>query len=291
MRKILILCDVIGWAWDIKAKQIKKHLSDEFDITLQYRSHSEKIDRSGYDIYFTFECNHVHLMDGVPAEKKITGVTAHTYVNYRDYVGLLNKAKTVHANSVILVNELKRIHKNVFYVPNGVDETLFPYVERDITQPFTVSYAGKDNKYKGLPDVIKPACKKAEVELITQACKHNHPNRIDHCKMPDFFSNSDCVLVASDTDGTPNQLLEAASTGRTFIGNVIGNIPEFVNEGVNGFMIQDKRDIKSYVEKLVWLKEHREECKQMGIEARKTIEEGWTWKKQAENYRETFRSI
>jgi glycosyltransferase involved in cell wall biosynthesis len=90
-------------------------------------------------------------------------------------------------------------------------------------------------------------------------------------------------------DGTPNQLLEAASTGRTFVANKIGNVPEFVNEGVNGFMVQ--REVAVYVDKLNWMKEHREEVRQMGIEARKTVEEAWTWKIQAENYRQLFRKV
>jgi len=82
-------------------------------------------------------------------------------------------------------------------------------------------------------------------------------------------------------------LLESAARGRTFIGNKIGNIPEFVKDGVNGFLVE--RKVEAYVDKLNWLKTHREECKQMGIEARKTIEEGWTWKIQTENYRKMFK--
>jgi len=292
LRKVLMFVDVQNWAWDIKAKQIKKYLSDEFDLEIQYRSRSEKIDRNKYNIYFTFEINQIHLLDGINEDKKISGVTAHTYINYRDYVGLLKKSSTVHANSVILVEELKKLHPNVWYVPNGVNEELFAYSERDINQEFTVGYVGKNNSYKGLPDIIEPACQGAKVKLVSQACKHNHKNRIDHNCMPNYYKDIDCILVASMTDGTPNQLLEAASVGRTFVGNRIGNIPEFVNEGVNGFMSEGKeRIIEWYMSKLVWLKEHREECKQMGIEARKTVEEGWTWKIQAENYRAMFRSI
>jgi len=90
-------------------------------------------------------------------------------------------------------------------------------------------------------------------------------------------------------DGTHNQLLEAAARGRTFIGNKIGNIPEFINKGINGYMVE--RDISQYVKKLEELKNDREKCREMGMEARKTIEEGWTWKIQAENYRKMFREL
>jgi len=290
LKKVLLYADVPDWAWGIKARQIQKYLSDEFEITIQYRSQKEKIERI-YDIYFSFEINQVHLFDGIPSNKKISGVTAHTYVNFRDYPGLLKKCDNVHANSRMLVEELTKLHPCVWYVPNGVDEELFMYQERDINQEFTVGYAGKNNKYKGLEDVIRPACEKAKVKLVTQACKHNERNRLPHTHMPDFFANIDLVMIASDTDGTPNQMLEGASTGRTFIGNRRGNIPEFVNDSINGFMISDKKNTAEYIDKLIFLKENREACKQMGIAARKTIEEGWTWKTQAENYRKMFRSI
>ena len=122
--------------------------------------------------------------------------------------------------------------------------------------------------------------------MVTQACKYKDSNKIDHLLMPGYYGDIDVVLIASDMDGTPNQLLEAASVGRTFIGNDIGNVPEFVVEGVNGFMVE--RGVDAYVEKLVWLRDHREECKVMGIEARRTVEKGWTWQMQAERYREMF---
>jgi glycosyltransferase involved in cell wall biosynthesis len=106
--------------------------------------------------------------------------------------------------------------------------------------------------------------------------------------MPLFYEDIDVILIASDMDGTPNMLLEAAATGRAFIGNKIGNIPEFYT-GKNGFMIDKKFDL--YVDKLRWMQENREAVQQMGIEARNSIEQGWTWKIQAQNYKSMFMEI
>ena len=196
---------------------------------------------------------------------------------------------TIHANSMLLQKELQEHFPNrkVWYLPNGVDEDKFSYTKKDEKLPFKACYVGKNTKRKGYDDYIKPACKKAGVELKDQTCRFNSHNVIKHSDMPNFYNDVDVVLIASDMDGTPNQLLEAAARGRTFIGNKIGNVPEFVKDGVNGFLVT--REIKSYVEKLKWLKEHKEECRRMGEEARKTIEESWTWKIQAENYRKMFR--
>ena len=66
-------------------------------------------------------------------------------------------------------------------------------------------------------------------------------------------------------------------------------MPEFIRPGYNGFLVD--MDIKSYVEKLKYLNDHRDHLIEMGKNARKTVEEGWTWKIQSENYRKMFHSI
>jgi len=140
---------------------------------------------------------------------------------------------------------------------------------------------------KGINEFIKPACDKAKVALKSIIGGYQRPDLTPQEEMPDFYTGIDCICIASDKDGTPNMLLEAAATGRTFIGNKIGNVPEFVREGENGFLLEE-RDVDLYVEKLRWLKNHRIECWKMGYEARRTIERDWTWKKMAENYRAMF---
>lgn len=283
IRRIIMLVDVHGWAWDNKAQQVKKYLDKEHEICINYLS--DPVGRSfGDELYFTFECNQ-HMFDMVPDQRPyISGVTAHTYINMRGYRAILGGAVATHANSMLLYEEIKQFNRNCHYLPNGVDEDLFRYRHRDIGEGFTVGYVGKTIPRKGFDEYIVPACRKAGVNLVTRACKYKDANKVDHRLMPKFYAGVDVVIIASDMDGTPNQLLEAASTGRTFIGNRIGNIPEFVEDGVNGFMVE--RDVDAYVEKLIWLRDNRESCRQMGVCARKTVEREWTWRTQAERYKE-----
>ena len=112
---------------------------------------------------------------------------------------------------------------------------------------------------------------------------------IPHSEMPMIYNQMDCFVVASIEDGTPNPALEAAACGRPIISNNIGNMPEFIKDGYNGFIVP--RKIGAYVEKIRYFKETRNELIRMGNNARKTVMESWTWKKQAENYRAMFREI
>jgi len=280
--KINILIDSPVWCWNTKSINIKKWLSDDFDIDITFEWNQNA------DVYFSYERR-------LPNRKAkyITGITAHVYNNIPNFEQIMKNANAIHANSILLFNKIKYLNNNCHYVPNGIDEKQFEFFERNIKEEFTACYVGKDIKRKGLRDIIIPACQKADVKLKTQVAKHNSTNRINYEDMPKFYHDIDCVVIASDYDGTPNFLIEGGSIGRTFIGNNIGNVPEFYIDGneKNGIMISDKNNVNEYVKALKYLKENREECRQMGIKARETIEKSWTWKNQAENYRKMFWSV
>ena len=104
-----------------------------------------------------------------------------------------------------------------------------------------------------------------------------------------IYQQADVFIVSSETDGTPCGALEAAACGRPIISNAIGNMPEFIKDGYNGFIVP--REVNAYIEKLKYLKENRDKLIEMGANARKTVEEGWTWKIQSENYRKMFKTI
>jgi glycosyltransferase involved in cell wall biosynthesis len=282
--RINIMVDVKGWAWWNKAIQLKKWLSDDFDIEIVFG------DDHDCDLFFSFERDRPKDY----AIKYISGITAHVWNNIPNFKKTMIEATAIHANSILLFNEVKHLNCNCYYIPNGVDEKQFYFKERDITKPFTVGYVGKDHPRKGLRNIIIPACENAGVELKIQACRFDSKNKIDHSNMPDFYHDIDCVMIASNMDGTPNMLLEAASCGRTFIGNIIGNVPEFWNgersssDDLNGVMFTGSVNVQTYTSLLKELKKNRKKCQKMGIMARKEIEKGWTWKIQAENYRKMF---
>lgn len=289
--KILMLIDVPGWAWEFKTNQIIKHLQNEFEFTVHHPGLGRIDPSAKYDLYFTYECNQVGKLWewGIPSEEIVTGVTSHTFVNYPNYKKHLEGSKALHANSKLLLEELADFKLPKYYLPNGVDEKLFPYVKRDINDIFRAGFVGKPHR-KGIKEIIEPACKKAGVELKALVGGVQEAGRIPHSEMPKFYQDIDVVLIASTKDGTPNMLLEAAATGRTFIGNKIGNVPEFFEEDENGFMLP-ARDIKLYVEKIEWMRDNRLKCAKMGIEARRTVEMDWTWKIQSEAYRKMFREV
>jgi glycosyltransferase involved in cell wall biosynthesis len=194
------------------------------------------------------------------------------------FLHLARKCSAIGANNIKSLNDLKTIwQKKTFYAPRGVDPDIFYPMTTSFKRKdkFTVAYVGKPVPEKGLESIIRPACKKAGVELIIN--DRNYENALSPQQMNKFYNQADVYLVASTIDGTPNPALEAASCGKPIIANAIGNMPEFIRDGENGFMVDLKMD--KYIQKLLWMKTNQMKSFEMGQEARKTILRKWTWEK------------
>ena len=288
--KVLIVVDVYGWAWYIKSLQLKKYLSDDFDIDIVWVVGKNRVTRIplNYDAYITYGYGFIDLLAPISRNKKSTGVTAHREPSQMPKViSKMKRAKYVHANSMLLYYELyEHGIENVYYLPNGVNENLFketnpiPVDNDDIV----VGHVGKKSNRKGQNTYIIPAIKEAKAKSVIHLNKYN--NAVPHHKMVDIHNSYDFFICASLEDGTPNGALEAAACGRPILSNKIGNMPELIKNGYNGFLVDKK--VKNYVRKIKWFRLHREKMIQMGKNARETIEKEWTWRIQSERYRKMF---
>jgi hypothetical protein len=288
--RVLFISDVKGWAWWIKSQYLKKHLSDEFEIDIKCvigNGCGAPINFKKHDLFFTYGYSYIHLLMGIPKIRRVTGVTAHRPRNV--IYSRMKQAGHVHANSMMLLRELHNMgFNNAYYVPNGVDEELFkPIKPVGQNKQLVVGHVGKECPAKGQREIILPAIKRAGAKSFTNMVTWQ--NKRPHNEMPLVYQDMDVFLVASVEDGTPNPALEAASCGRPIISNRIGNMPEFIKDGYNGFLVD--RNIERYVDKIKYFQENPEELVRMGNNSRKTVEEEWTWKKMSDNYRYMFRNI
>jgi len=281
--KIMILCDLEGWAWDIKSKQIQKWLEPYYDIDIEYACFKKNVqlDRNKYDLLFVYGFAFTnHLLNKQNKNKCISGVTAHRKKN--QIQSAMNSVGHHHANSVLLYNELKKMGKKPFYVPNGVDEKLFfpikPLYHR--RSYLSVGHIGKKSPNKNQTSFLEPIIK--SMRLSYQPHYNDYSNAIPHDKMIHKYQYFDIFIAASSEDGTPNGLLEAGACGRPTIINHIGNAPQLIKDGYNGFIVDMKPE--AYKEKIQWCMNHPKEVIKMGENGLKEIREKWTWKLMSRNY-------
>jgi len=295
--KILLCSDVKNWAWAKKCTEIQTHLSDEFHIEIIHLLETRTGIRQGdFDLYLTFGWSYVSHTRLAPRNRCISGMTAHKGKGFltTNIIPAMKKVDWHHANSILLKNELEKYDiENVFYVPNGVNEDIFrPVVpikpqRSNLVALHVGKKCGHESDVKGQKRFIEPSCEQAGIKYIGHY--NNYKTALTTQEMVSLYQQADVFLVSSETDGTPCGALEAAACGRPIISNAIGNMPEFIKDGYNGFLVP--RVVDAYVEKLKYLKENRDKLIEMGNNARKTVEEGWTWKIQAENYRKMFQTI
>jgi len=287
--KIVFVCDVEGWAWWLKSKYLKKYLEEYYkiDIVCLYGNNRQPLDRNKYDLYFTYGHSFIDKLSSIPFNKRITGVTAHRPDSLLE--PQMKKAAVIHANSVLLYNIVKKYHNLVYYVPNGVDHKLFrpvkPILEK--RDNIIVGHVGKLSPRKGQQDYIIPAIQKAGADKLLHL--NNYQDKISHDKMYEIYQALEVFIVASSEDGTPNPALEAAACGRPIISNKIGNMPELIIDGYNGFIVE--KEINAYVEKIKYLRKNRDKLIEMGNNVRKSIEETWTWDLMYKNYIYMFDQI
>lgn len=88
----------------------------------------------------------------------------------------------------------------------------------------------------------------------------------------EVFQNSDVLILPSYHEGLPMSILEAMSYGLPIISTPVGGIPEAVEDGVNGFLIQPG-DSKALAEKIDLLANDKELREKMGRESYKIAKE------------------
>lgn len=286
MKKIMIIADVPNWAWGIKASYLRKYLSKQFDIYIWYLDHNRKRSiPSNMDLYLTFHPHHIDFLKHINKDRKITGVTGVScFPKWIDGKYFNNEVAAIHANSIGLLNMLRGKHKKIYYVPNGVDCNLFESQSFVEHKKLVVGFVGKASLIKGVNDFIIPAVKQSKNTRLTTRI-NGWSRAIPQKALAKFYKFIDVYIVASEMEGTPNPALEAAACGRTIVANRVGNMPEFIQEGKNGFLIP--RKIDSYVEKLEFLQDNRGLIKELGRQARLTALK-WDWKIQVKNYEKMF---
>lgn len=160
-----------------------------------------------------------------------------------------------------LMEKLKSMiqQTNVCYIPNGVDTELF-------NRKFVVGFVStKDSVgHKGLP-LIQQACQELGLEL-----KIMHERYLPHERMPEFYREIDCLVLASLSEGCSNPTLEALAMNKPVLSTRVG-----IADELDGVTIIDRNveSIKAALNKL---------------SGRRMILENFTWKKIAAQYRSLY---
>ncbi len=92
-----------------------------------------------------------------------------------------------------------------------------------------------------------------------------------------FYSGLDFYLCLSRIEGGPNPVLESMSCGVKVISTAVGIVPELVEEGKTGFLVDGDDYLERVPALLTELKEGRMDCRALSVHARDRILKGRAW--------------
>jgi glycosyltransferase involved in cell wall biosynthesis len=182
--------------------------------------------------------------------------------------------------------------EKVFLVPFGVDgENFNPVPKRD--KVFRVIHCGALSIRKGVQYLLQAfhelALKDAELWLIgTHASEiepylkqYGGPNvqlrgTFPQAQLFEQYSQGSVFCLASIEEGFGMVISQAMACGLPAIVTPNTTGGDIVRDGVDGFVIPI-RDVRALKERISWLYENQERCREMGESARKQIQGGFTW--------------
>ena len=297
---VLFLVDSPNWAHDFKADHLMRALKDGYLMRKRCQSEVAASDIAWADLIVAFywkQFNDENMQRLIPAfrenrHKLLIGISSHQELmgKWREPgLSLLRElAAGIFVNNLLLCREYRsQFEQPFFYTPNGVDTAFFtPGGNERRGGSLRVGWAGSLTNHgpmRGYDDYIVPAVQMVEgVELVTAA-------REDQWRGPeqmrDFYRSLDVYICASSAEGTPNTCLEAAACGVPLVTTRVGNMPELVRDGANGFFIE--RDVCDIAEKLSSLRDIPGLRKHLGQAIRASVME-WDWDRRAQHYRAMF---
>jgi glycosyltransferase involved in cell wall biosynthesis len=202
-------------------------------------------------------------------------------------------ASAVFVNNLLLYRQYQPLLKiPTFYTPNGVDTGFFmPETNKAPSPLLRVGWAGSlrnrgPGDHRGYHEFIVPAAAAVErVELLTAARedKWRGPE-----EMREFYRSLDVYVCASRTEGTPNPCLEAAACGVPLLTTCVGNMPELVRPGINGFFVE--RDVDDIARGLRTLRDDSSLRTAMSRQIHQDIQ-AWDWSLRSRAYRNMFQEM
>ena len=96
-------------------------------------------------------------------------------------------------------------------------------------------------------------------------------------KLPRLYQAADVFAFSTFYENLPFAVLEALSTGLPVVTTNVGGIPEMIEDGKNGFLVEPSNS-RELADRILYCLEHPAAASEMALLARKTIENQFDWR-------------
>lgn len=301
MPRLRILYDVDGWAYHTRARALRKYAPADFEVSMAafrdaagVRDVGAVLGDQPVDLVLVLDVNRAGRVREALRERswpaKVIGTwnngwpheLPHLYQGYRN------------ADCMIFNNrecwERTGRWPETCVIPNGVDLDVFRVTRPLETRRPRVLWTGSElyRQLKGYDDLILPLRKRLEaqgVECDVRLVDSFGRNRWTPEEMAEWYDSGTVLVCASEAEGTPNPALEAAACGCVIVSTRVGNMPDLIRSGANGYLVQ--RDLEALFEGVqAALAQYEVLARQMQEDIR-----WWGWAERSQPYFALFREL
>lgn len=289
------LYDVKGWAYYWRCKALEKYCPKDFKFTMGV-DYGAQLKREPHDILLQLAYSYAK-----PARNHIDKLTKRRrrpllVCSYNVGWGYADKWLTDtmrHADFTIINNremweKAGKLPKTI-NISNGVDGDTFRPIVPIKKRPVKVLWVGSEGHrvVKGYDDYVLPMIDKLKANGIEVDARltNSHKAPMTHSEMADWYNTGSIYLVTSKTEGTPNPALEAASCGCVIVSTKVGNMPELIKNGINGYLCE--RNMDDLYNAILKAADNRVK---LGDRMLNDIED-WHWVNRSKVYYDLFRKL
>ena len=293
-KKVLIIGDVRGWAFDRFYQGFKKN-SKEWDVHNWYMNEDAPPNLEKFElILYMSGSNYLApvfklINNGIPKERIVVAIRSSLRDSfYEKEQSLKEYCQAVITSNEMLEGRLKSYHDKVYCLGGGVDTEFFTYKERQTPKMPRVGWCGNvknwGESFRGV-DIIQQATE--GIGWIWNPAFRKDKFRTQE-EMLDYYHNEiDIFVELSKSAGRQNGLIEAGACGVPIISYKCGIAKELIKDGSNGILLY-KREVVILITALLEL--HRD-YEKFSKNIKTSIDLKWSWIKQARELESIFNRI
>ena len=108
--------------------------------------------------------------------------------------------------------------------------------------------------------------------------------------IPDVLAAMDVFVLSSDYEGSPLSLVEAMAAGLPIVSTIAGGVPELIQNGKEGFLVQ-VGDVKGLSDSMTFLAKNPEARRSLGTAAARRARENFDISVMIGEYEELYESL
>jgi glycosyltransferase involved in cell wall biosynthesis len=276
--KIHLLYDVPGWAYHSYTSALVKYAPPDLQIT-----HGSKLPRDyeRYSLVVVLPFPKTPKFYSLLNQHRIP-IAINLYIQLPHFEEQFLKARP-YCNHVIYNNVISYKYmgepKTDTYIPNGIDLSIWYDEHKERRDIALLCSSEIFAKLKGV-EIAQ------HIPSIETFVTNSYSPARNKDQMRTWYNTAKVYVCLSETEGTPTPALEAAACGCTVVSTPVGNMPELIEHGYNGFLLynRDPELIDHLIRNAIF------NFEPYAANMQETIRT-WDWKLHAELYYDYFRKI